>query len=210
MARALRVVSVEQGVDPRGMALVAFGGAGPLHACDVAEELGMRRIVLPGAAGLLAALGLVIAGERRDEVLSVLTRIGPDADLATPLSVLRDRLRNALPNAAHEAHADCRYVGQSHALTISWDAERPAVELAGRFHDAHRTRYGDCDPSRPVEVVSIRLAATRPGVAPDLDTGAATPPASGPATFGLDGATAWLAPGWSARPGPAGSVVLER
>jgi N-methylhydantoinase A len=210
MARALRVVSVERGVDPRGMALVAFGGAGPLHACDVAEELGMRRVVLPGAAGLLAALGLVIAGERRDEVLSVLTRIGPDTDLAPPLAILRARLQNALPDAAHEAHADCRYVGQSHALTVPWDAERPPADLAGRFHDAHRSRYGDSDPSRPVEVVSIRLAATRPGVAPAFDAGAATAPASGPATFALDGATGWLGPGWSARPGPAGSLVLER
>ena len=82
MARALRVVSVERGIDPREMALVAFGGAGPLHGCDVAEELGMRRVILPRAAGLLAALGLVVAGERRDEVLSVLTTLDEHADLS--------------------------------------------------------------------------------------------------------------------------------
>ena len=211
MVRALRVVSVERGVDPRRMALVAFGGAGPLHACAVAEELDMRRIVLPGAAGLLAALGLVIAGERRDEVLTVLHRIGAPGDLSAPLAVLRDRLEVALPGAALEARADCRYAGQSHSLTVTWDPDAPLDDLAAAFHDEHQARYADHDPERAVEVVSIRLAATHPGTVPALDAiPAADLPGSAPSAFALDGATGWLAEGWTAAAGPAGSVVLTR
>jgi N-methylhydantoinase A/oxoprolinase/acetone carboxylase beta subunit len=210
MARALRVVSVERGVDPREMALVAFGGAGPLHGCDVAEELGISRVILPGAAGLLAALGLVVAGERRDEVLSVLTRLDANADLSAPLATLESRLDRALPGAAIEAKADCRYLGQSHFLTVDWDPARPPELLAETFHEAHRRRFGDADPARPVEVVSIRLAGARPGVAPQIAGNPPDIPAAGPAVFALDGATGWLAPGWAARPGPSGAVILER
>jgi N-methylhydantoinase A/oxoprolinase/acetone carboxylase beta subunit len=210
MARALRVVSVERGIDPRDMALVAFGGAGPLHACDVADELDMRRIVLPGAAGLLAALGLVVAGERRDEVLSVLTLIDARADVSGARTLLEDRLAEALPGGRIEAHADCRYVGQTHTLTIPWEPDRPLTDLATRFHDAHRRRFGDATPERQVEIVSLRMAASTPGVHPDLGGAAVDTPATGPAVFPLDGATAWLAPGWTARPVAAGAVVLER
>jgi N-methylhydantoinase A len=210
MARALRVVSVERGIDPRGMALVAFGGAGPLHGCDVAEELGMRRVILPRAAGLLAALGLVVAGERRDEVMSVLITLDEHADLSAPLAVLESRLDAALPGASVEAEADCRYAGQSHFLTVGWDPARPCAALAETFHHAHRRRFGDADPGRPVEVVSIRLAATRPGAAPEIAGTAPGVPPAGPAVFALDGATGWLAPGWAASPSPSGAVVLER
>ena len=209
MVRALRVVSVERGIDPREMALVAFGGAGPLHACDVARELGMRRVILPGAAGLLAALGLVVAGERRDEVLSVLTTIDARADLSAPLAMLETRLAAALPGGELQAEADCRYVGQAHFLTVAWDPSRPLTALGTTFHDAHQRRFGDADPGRTVEIVSIRLAATRPGVTPDLGGARPDVPPHGPAGFALEGATGWLAPEWTARSGPAGAVVLE-
>jgi N-methylhydantoinase A/oxoprolinase/acetone carboxylase beta subunit len=210
MVRALRVVSVERGVDPRECALVAFGGAGPLHACAVADELGMPRVICPGAAGLLAALGLVVAGERRDWVQSVLVPVHDGTDLPGRLAPLAAAAREALPGAVQEAACDLRYAGQSHALTVPWDPGAPAGALADAFHAAHRARYGDADPGRPVECVSIRLAAHRPGPAPDLDGGDPGPARTGPARIGMDGATAWVAPGWSARGGPAGALVLER
>ena len=210
MARALRVVSVERGIDPRDMTLVAFGGAGPLHACDVAAELDMRRIVLPGAAGVLAALGLVIAGERRDEVLSVLTRIDADADVSQSRELLERRLAQALPGGRIEAHADCRYVGQSHSLTVPWVPDGPLDDLAAAFHEAHRRRFGDAAPERPVEIVSLRMAAATPGARPELGGRTDAVPMQGPVVFGLDGATAWLGPGWTARSAPAGAAVLER
>jgi len=189
---------------------VAFGGAGPLHACDVAAELDMRRIVLPGAAGVLAALGLVIAGERRDEVLSVLTRIDADADVSQSRELLERRLAQALPGGRIEAHADCRYVGQSHSLTVPWVPDGPLDDLAAAFHEAHRRRFGDAAPERPVEIVSLRMAAATPGARPELGGQTDAVPLQGPLVFGLDGATAWLGPGWTARAAPAGAVVLER
>ena len=210
MTRALRVVSVERGIDPRGMALVAFGGAGPLHACDVADELGMRRVILPHAAGLLAALGLVIAGERRDEVLSVLARIDAACDVTDALQAVQARATAGVPGGVLSHAADCRYVGQSHFVTVDWDPLRPIVDLAERFHLAHRQRYGDADRGRVVEIVSIRVAATLPGVSPQLRlSGDVDLPPVGPAVFNMDGATGWLAPGWRARTTDI-AVLLER
>lgn len=209
MTRALRVVSVERGIDPREMALVAFGGAGPLHACEIADELGIRRIILPHAAGVLAALGLIVAGERRDEVQSILTSIDPTADIGDVVRAVEMRARHGVPDGALSHAADCRYVGQTHFVTVPWDPDRPLSDLAERFHEAHRRRYGDADRGRVVEIVSIRVAATIPGIRPQLDTPDAEVPAAGPAAFDLDGATGWLGAGWHGRAvGPA--IVLER
>ena len=150
MVRALRLVSVERGEDPREATLIAFGGAGPLHACPVADELGVRRVVAPPAAGVLAALGLVIAGERRDYVQTVLAPVdggrGPRRASSRPL---RERARGARSRArAQTAAADCRYAGQSHSLTVAWDPDAPESALAEAFHAAHRERFGDADPGR--------------------------------------------------------------
>jgi N-methylhydantoinase A len=210
MVRALRRVSVERGVDARGATLVAFGGAGPLHACQVAEELGIARVVAPPAAGLLAALGLVVAGERRDYVQTVLAPVDDGADLAGLLAPLRERAEAELPDAALSAAADCRSVGQSHALTVPWDPERPEGELVAAFHEAHRARYGDVDERRPVEAVSLRLAAERPGAEPELPDAERGAPVAGPVSLPMDGATCWVAAGWSARDDGLGGLVLER
>ena len=210
MVRALRRVSVERGVDARGATLVAFGGAGPLHACQVAEELGIARVVAPPAAGLLAALGLVVAGERRDYVQTVLAPVDGGAELAALLAPLRERAEGELPDAALSAAADCRSVGQSHALTVPWDPERPEGELVAAFHEAHRARYGDVDEARAVEAVSLRLAAERPGAEPELPEAERGDAVAGPATLAMDGATCWVAPGWTARGDGLGGLVLER
>jgi N-methylhydantoinase A/oxoprolinase/acetone carboxylase beta subunit len=210
MVRALRLVSVERGEDAREAVLIAFGGAGPLHACAVADELGVTRVVAPPAAGVLAALGLVMAGERRDYVQTVLAPVDEGAALAALLLPLAERAEREIPGAPRSAAADCRYAGQSHSLTIPWDPSAPQVDLAAAFHAAHAERYGDADPDRPVEAVSLRLAAERPGADPDLPIGVPGTPIAGPAVVAMDGSTCWVGPGWTARRDAVGAIRMER
>lgn len=210
MVRALRVVSVERGVDPRQTHLMAFGGAGPMHACDVADELGITRVLAPAAAGVLAALGLIVAGERRDYVQSVLCPVSGESDLPGRLAPLVRTAEADLPGAEVSAAVDCRYYGQTHALPVEWDPAAPSAALADAFHSAHRGRYGDADESRRVEAVTIRLTAQRPGVSPALSSTGAQESVAGPATIAMDGATCWVAQGWTARRDPLGTIVMER
>jgi N-methylhydantoinase A len=172
MLRALRVVSVERGHDPREFALVAYGGAGPLHACALAEELGMEAVVVPAAAGVLSALGLAAGDERRDHVVS---HVRPLAEV------------DGLPL---EGEADLRYRGQSFELAVPLGGD-----VAERFHRAHEERYGYADRDRAVELVAIRTAEVVSG--PELELPSAEPSReSGPALIELDGSTLWIPPGW--------------
>jgi N-methylhydantoinase A len=172
MLRALRVVSVERGNDPRELALVAFGGAGPLHACALAEELAIETVLVPEAAGVLSALGLVAADERRDLVRSYVCPLEEAGELP------------------REGEADLRYRGQSFELTVPLEPE-----LAGAFHRAHEARYGYADRDRPIELVAVRTAEVRR--APPLTLPPAPPlEAVGPAVLELSGATCWIPPGW--------------
>jgi N-methylhydantoinase A len=172
MLRSLRVVSVERGLDPRDFALVAFGGAGPLHACALAEELGITTVLVPAAAGVLSALGLVASEERRDRVKSYVCLLAEAGELP------------------REGEADLRYRGQSFELAVAL-----GDGLAERFHRAHEDRYGYADPGRTIELVAVRTADVSPG--PHLDLPPAEPlEVSGPALLELDGATCWIAPGW--------------
>ena len=172
MLRALRVVSVERGHDPREFALVAFGGAGPLHACALADGLEIRTVLVPAAAGVLSALGLVASEERRDRIVPYVR----------PLTAVTD-----LPA---EGQADLRYAGQSFELTV------PIQDgLAEAFHHAHEERYGYADRGRELELVAVRTAETKPG--PEFDLPRGTPlHVVGPAPVELDGATCFVAPGW--------------
>jgi N-methylhydantoinase A len=189
MLRALRVVSVERGRDPRDCALVAFGGAGPLHACALADELEIGTVLVPEDAGMLSALGLVVADERRDAVRTVLA----------PLDEA-----GALPA---DGEADLRYRGQSFELSIPL-----GHDLAERFHAAHEERYGYADRSRRIELVAVRTAEIRRG--PELDLEPSPPlDATGPAVVELDGSTCWIAPGWvGVRDGgtQGGGLILTR
>jgi len=172
MLRALRLVSVERGHDPRDFALVAFGGAGPLHACALAEELGIGTVLVPAAAGVLSALGLAVGDERRDRVESFVRPLNEAGELPS------------------EGDADLRYAGQSFELTVPL-----GEDLAGAFHRAHEARYGYADPTRPVELVAVRTAEVRAG--PHLSLPPAEPlEVVGPARIELEGATCWLPPGW--------------
>jgi N-methylhydantoinase A len=172
MLRALRVVSVERGHDPAGFALVAFGGAGPLHACELAGELGMRTVLVPEVAGVLSALGLVAADERRDAVRSYLVPLAEAGELP------------------REGEADLRYAGQSFELTV------PLQErLAEAFHRAHEEQYGFAEREREIELVAVRTADVRRG--PGLELPRVEPTeVAGPAVIELPGSTCWVPPGW--------------
>ena len=172
MLRALRVVSVERGHDPAGFALVAFGGAGPLHACELADELSIQTVLVPEVAGVLSALGLVAADERRDSVRSYLV---PLADAGE------------LPRAGE---ADLRYAGQSFELTLPLQDE-----LADAFHRAHAELYGFAEREREIELVAVRTADVARGPQLDLPVGELVDVA-GPAVVELPGATCWVPPGW--------------
>jgi len=211
MERALRAVSVERGVDPRRLALVAFGGAGPLHAAELADALGMHAVVVPARAGVLSAVGLLTAPRRRDLVRSWPT---PDdhTGLDEALAALADEVTKlAASDASHvgdvtvEASLDCRYAGQSHELTVPDVAE---------FHAEHTRRNGYGRPDEVVEVVALRATARRaPAIEFDdlpLPFGAANPVVRGPMVLARDDCTVWVPEGWIARPGSAGALVLRR
>ena len=156
MERALRAVSVERGVDPSGLALVAFGGAGPLHACALAEALGMAAVVVPPRAGVLSAVGLLCAPRQRSLVRSWPTP-GDTGGLDEALAELAGRACALVgEGAAVTTSIDCRYAGQSHELTVA------TVE---DFADEHVRRNGYSRPGAPVEVVALRASArTEPAV----------------------------------------------
>ena len=189
MVRALRVVSVEQGLDPRDFALVAFGGAGPLHACALAEELGMATVLVPAAAGVLSALGLVAADERRD---TVRTYVEPLTN-----ELCDDRLQGLVGDA------DLRYHGQSFELSVPL-----GPRLQERFHMAHEARYGYADRERTIELVAVRTADIR--TAPDLTVSGPALTATGPQVLELDGATAWVPAGWAGETEHHGTLILRR
>src|SRR3954468_21237233 len=166
MARAVRVMTVERGVDPRELALLAFGGAGALHAAAIADELGMRRVLVPSASGVLSAVGLIAAERRRDLVESVL--LAGDDLTADAAGEVVDRLaargREELdaPDAEIRAAYDLRYAGQAFELTVP-GAERPDPDdLRGAFDEAHDERYGYSDPDVSLELVTVRVAAALP------------------------------------------------
>jgi N-methylhydantoinase A/oxoprolinase/acetone carboxylase beta subunit len=210
MARAVRIVSVERGVHPAGATLIAFGGAGPLHACEVADLLGIERVIAPASAGVLAALGTLIAGERRDWVQTVLLPITDADGLAAAVAPLIGRAARTLPGAEIEVAADCRFIGQAHAVTVPWPGHEDTGVLADAFRAAHTVRYGDADPAAPIEIVSVRVAAELPGDAPAIDTRPTGPPLAGPAVIAMAGATAWVPPGWTSRACADGSYDIRR
>ena len=211
MVSALHVVSVERGVDPRPGVLIAFGGAGPLHACAVADGLGMTGITCPATAGVLAALGMVVAGERRDHVQSVLLPAHDASGLTAAVQPLRDRAARELPGARIEVSADCRYVGQSHALTVPWDPSSGTSLLEDAFHEAHARAAGQAMPGSPVEVVSVRVAALTEGPPLHLH-GGGDPVAEheGPISLPMPGSTCWVAAGWRASVHADGTIRLRR
>jgi N-methylhydantoinase A len=169
MERALRVISVERGYDPGDFVLVSFGGAGGLHACDLARGLGIRRVLIPPGASTLSAFGMLTADVVKDYVQTVMLP-GDTAydDLDRRLRSLAERgqrevAAEGVPADRITLHQelDMRYQGQSYELTLPL-----TPHFAAAFHRAHHRAYGHSEPSAPVEVVNVRLRAV----------GAVTPP----------------------------------
>ena len=237
MARALRVVTVERGVDPRRFALMPFGGAGPMHAAALADELGIKRILCPRASGVLSALGLIASDRRRDTARTVMlrgTRLTAER-IGGVVAELRQAIGAGLEAAQAEVTYELRYRGQAFELAIA-GSERPDVgELVERFAAEHERRYGYRDPDADVELVTVRLALVEPGPRPrpraatagglertsrrarfggewvsaEVLRGepAAGERAAGPCVFELPETTLVLPPGWEAEVDPHGTVV---
>jgi N-methylhydantoinase A len=163
MVRALRVVTVQRGIDPRRYALLAFGGAGGLHAARIADELGINKILCPRASGVLSALGLVVSPRRRDVQRSVfLTSDALTAERIAELAAeLGDQAREALnePSAELRATYELRYRGQAFELAIGGVTEPAVDDLREAFETEHEDRYGYRDPDQELELVTIRVTA---------------------------------------------------
>jgi N-methylhydantoinase A len=167
MVRALRVISVERGLDPREFALLAFGGAGGMHACAMAEDLGMETVIVPRAGGVLSALGLAISDLRRDYVRPYLTALeGADArEFEEKFKDMEETAAEDLEGPEYTRRADLRYRGQSFELTV----EAGSLEkLEEHFHAAHEQRYAYRMEDEPIELVNLRLIAAVPVEKPDL------------------------------------------
>jgi N-methylhydantoinase A len=240
MIRALRVVTVERGVDPRDYALLPFGGAGPMHAAALADELEISRIVCPRASGVLSALGLIAAGHRRDTARTVLLA-GDEITaerVASEVATLSEPLLEGMEGAELEVVYELRYRGQAFELPIPGPAEPDPAALAEDFAAEHEARYGYRDPEGRLELVTIRVAAFEPGPEPRPRAAAdgelieeerearfhdewvttrvlrGEPEAGfeteGPCVFELPEATLVLPPGWNAAVDESGTVTAVR
>ncbi|MEO7836928.1 MAG: hydantoinase/oxoprolinase family protein, partial [Acidimicrobiales bacterium] len=231
MVQAVRAVTVERGVDPRGLALIAFGGAGPLHACALADALGMTSVVVPARAGVLSAVGLLGSprqatlvrswpwpldhgglSETRFQLAREAARqlVGALAD--APARVLLNQVTHCATVTFADGTAvevelavDCRYAGQSHELTVA---------NVAAFEDEHRRRNGYARPGTPVEVTVVRAAARLP---PPMPTSRLPAPATarrgpvcGAAVVAEEDCTLWVPPGWTAEVGGGEAWILRR
>jgi N-methylhydantoinase A len=228
MVRALRTVSVERGVDPRRMTLVAFGGAGPLFACRMADSLGMKRALVPPHAGVLSALGLAAAPEKLEFVASIhkLAHELETDDMNASCFDLERAADEELPGAERQRFADCRYVGQGYELTVP--AASSGEQIAAEFHRTHERRFGHCDNARTVEVVNVRVVATRGGTSIQLggnvgkgalpqgatraDWGSLAPGTTLEGPLMVDGldSTVRIEAGWRGEVHSSGAILLER
>lgn len=189
MASAIRAVTVERGRDPRDLTLVAYGGAGPVHACSLAAELSIPEVIVPHRAGTFAAFGMLATDLRHDatqpllrpldalghqEAEEVFRRLETEAG-----SFVAQRLGGAGGGVRHLRKADLRYVGQFHVLTLTLpDGARFPSDVARMFHEAHDQRYGHQAPEEPVELCALRVTSVYDVVKPD---------GLAPAALGTDG-----------------------
>jgi N-methylhydantoinase A/oxoprolinase/acetone carboxylase beta subunit len=227
MERAIRTVSIERGYDPRDFALVAFGGSGGLHACELAAQLRIGTVIVPRYAEGLSALGMLLADRMRDYAAGVLGR----GDLERRFRQLEVRARRENPGAILERTADLRYTGQSYELNVPWNGYQKA------FHSAHRKTYGYARPGHAMEIVTIRVRARHKTAKPRFQRvmpserpagtrsvyveGRARKipvlareqigarPARGPALILDYGSTTLVPPGWSYRLDRTGNLIAS-
>lgn len=241
MAAALRVISVQRGIDPREFTLMSFGGAGGLHVCALAEILELREALVPIHAGVLSALGMLTAPRGRQlsrTLLGDLATLGT-TEIDAAFAELEQEGRAALAaEQARDIHcarsADLRYRGQAYTLTVAWDGRGSTIE---RFHAQHAQRYGH-RLGQAVELVNLRVAATAPQAALELERIGSTPGdpytrarlqgnaepvpvydraalgagqvLQGPALITETVSTTLLAPGWRAEVDAYGNLLLSR
>lgn len=201
MERAIKVVSVERGFDPADFTLVAFGGMGPLHACDLVERLGMKGALIPCHAGCFSALGAVLS-----DFVTERWRTGSEPRFDALEAEVGERLRQEGLDPARarvERLVEMRYVGQSHELTVAW----PGAEEA--FHREHEARFEHARPSEPVEIVAVGIRMTIPRERPKLRFGAPAA-TTGPAIVPLETSTVWVGAGFRAEPDGRGNLRLVR
>ncbi|MGD9736789.1 MAG: hydantoinase/oxoprolinase family protein [Solirubrobacterales bacterium] len=240
MVRALRVVTVERGLDPRRFALLPFGGAGPMHAAAIAAELGVERIVCPRASGVLSALGLCASDRRRDTARTVMlggAELSAERVAAEVEALIAAAGEGLGAEAEPELVYEMRYAGQAFELPVPGPPRPDPAELAAGFEALHEERYGHRDPDGQVILVDIRLALVVPGPEPRpvaasgelerlrrrvlFDGGWVETPvlrgepgageeAEGPVVFELPEATLVLPPGWRAEVDESGTIKAER
>lgn len=168
MERAIRTISIERGYDPRDFALVAFGGAGPLHACELAATLRIPRVLIPPHPGVLSALGMVLADAVKDTSQTVMLPAS-EADGATLrrlFALLYERARAELraegfgdDEITFLPALDMRYAGQSYELRVEVNLEGETAEHTGAFHEQHRQRFSYASEGEPVVIVNLRVKA---------------------------------------------------
>jgi N-methylhydantoinase A len=172
MADAIRAITVEQGLDPRDFTLVAYGGAGPMHAVFLAEELEIQRVIVPHSPGTFSAGGMLQTDIQHDVVQTMYRRAdeATAADVASIFVTLESRARAILENDGVASErmrmlrsAEMRYVGQEYAVQIAFPNnafDATALEkMPELFHAAHNVRYGHCNPQEAVEYVNLRITA---------------------------------------------------
>jgi N-methylhydantoinase A len=218
---------VERGIDPRQCALIAFGGGGPLHACGLAERIGVRTIIVPPHAGVLSALGLAIAPQRYMAAASVMRTLQHLQPSDLPLIALEAMLRTTsrcAPGQGTVRHvARARYLGQGHELDVEIAPMLGAERIEERFVARHMERFG-FTLDRDIEIVSVRCMLSIGGRDARLarrgrsswndvtrvdDGGAMSGEVSGRATIGLPDATLLVAEGWIASALEMGGWILE-
>ena len=236
MEKALRAVSIERGVDPRELTLVAFGGAGALHGCELAEALQIPRVLVPQAPGALSAYGILVSDVVKEFSRTVML-VASESSEARVAEALRELQERAVGEFAAEGwdfakgillpSLDCRYRGQGFELNVSWSGE--LVSSVQAFHFLHKQRYGYADEGRAVEVVNVRVRAVVPTEVEQVTTASYTrqevhaeagvfarenlrdgESVEGPAVVTEYSATTFVAEGWSGRVDVAGNLVLEQ
>ena len=231
MARALRRVSLERGFGTEEFTLVAFGGAGPLHACELADELGFRRVLVPRFPGVLSAMGMLTAPDAVELTRGLVLRL--DAGAGSALAAARSEMTASLGASSKaggriEWRADARYVGQAHEIIV--EVQEPTVAaVRDAFHQEHERRFGFAAPDNDVELVTLRSRAVIAAPPfPRVPPGAGRPSklngrefvvrdelaegdrVAGPRSIVQPDATTYVAEGWTAACGPDGHLVLGR
>jgi N-methylhydantoinase A len=188
MANAIRSITVQQGLDPREFVLVAFGGAGPMHALFLAQELEMQRVIVPPSPGTFSASGMLQTNIQHDVVQTMYRRADEttDDDISVTFATAEARARTTLGNDGVppdrmrlERSAEMRYVGQEYAVQVPFASD--LAQMANLFHGAHEARYGHSNPQEAVEFVNLRVTAIGgidkpPRVLSEGSNGRADPP----------------------------------